>query len=340
MVGRLWLLLAATVLFLALCQPFMLTLPTLYQSEKQAALALAQKAQTVFGTRISGPEYTLITTTLAPPEAKRLSLHPDFAAVAVGWLKQAGVGPGCRVAVNLSGSFPALNIAVLAAVQAVGAEPVITASVGASTWGATDPDFTWLDMERQLQQAQLWPWRSAAASLGGVGDNGGGLTPEGKELALAAIRRSGVPLIAAPDLRSAIDRRLDLYLGAAGELPSVLVNVGGSHVLFGEAGHRAPLPQGLNMGYHPLLAAQDGLAAAFLQTNRPVIHFLNIRQLAAQYGIAADTPPGSSGAFFSRQLPLSLRLVGAVWLVLVLLLLKKNFSLRQDFWFRQSNSNR
>ena len=33
------------------------------------------------------------------------------------------------------------------------------------------------------------------------------------------------------------------------------------------------------------------LAAAFLQSNRPVIHFINIGQLAAQYGIAADTPP-------------------------------------------------
>ena len=340
MVKRLWLLLAATVLFLAICQPFMLTLPTLYQNEKQVAVVLAQKAQAVLGARISGPEYTLITTTLAPPEAKRLSLHPDFAAVAVGWLKQAGVGPGSRVAVNLSGSFPALNIAVLAAIQAVGAQPVITASVGASTWGATDPDNTWLDMERQLQQARLWPWQAVAASLGGVGDNGGGLTPEGKDLALAAIRRSGVPLLAAPDLRTAIDRRLDMYRGASGELPLVLVNVGGSHVLFGEAGHRAPLPQGLNMGYHPLLAAQDGLAAAFLQTNRPVIHFLNIRQLAAQYGIAADTPPGASGAFFSRQLPLPLRLLGAAWLVLVFILLKKNFSARQDFWFRQSNSNR
>jgi poly-gamma-glutamate system protein len=340
MVGRLWLLLAATVLFLALCQPFMLVQPTLYQNEKQAALALAQQAQALLGMRISGPEYTLITTTLAPPEAKRLSLHPDFAAVAAGWLKQAGIGPGSRVAVNLSGSFPALNIAVLAAIRAVGAEPVITVSVGASTWGATDPEFTWLDMEGQLQQAGLLPWRAAAASIGGVGDNGGGLTPEGKELALAAIRRSGAPLLAAPDLRTAIERRLDLYRGADRELPAVLVNVGGSHVLFGEAGHRAPLPQGLNRGYHPLLAAQDGLAAAFLQTNRPVIHFLNIRQLAAQYGIAENTPAGTSGAFLSRQLPLPLRLVGAVWLALVFILLKKNFSPKQDFWFRRSNNNR
>ena len=334
MVKKIWLLLAATLLFIAFCQPFLQARPTLYQAEKKAALALAEKAQAVLGPRISGPEYSWITTTLAPPEAKRLSRHPDFAAVAVGWLKQAGVGPGSRVAVNLSGSFPALNIAVLAAIEAIGAQPVVTSSVGASTWGATDPEFTWLDMERELIQAGLWSWRSVAASLGGVGDGGGGLTPEGKELALAAIRRSGASLITAADLQGAIEHRLQLYRGDAVELPPVLVNVGGSHVLFGQSGHRAPLPQGLNRGYHPLLGAQDGLAAAFLQTNRPVIHFINIRQLAAQYGISEHAPAGTSGAFVSRQLPPMLRLLAGIWLSGIFWLLwhasKAGFSLQRS----------
>jgi poly-gamma-glutamate system protein len=334
MVKKIWLLLAATLLFIAFCQSFLQARPTLYQAEKQAALALAEKAQAVLGPRISGPEYSWITTTLAPPEAKRLSRHPDFAAVAVGWLKQAGVGPGSRVAVNLSGSFPALNIAVLAAIEAIGAQPVITSSVGASTWGATDPEFAWLDMERELVGAGLWRWRSVAASLGGVGDAGGGLTPEGKDLARSVIQRSGASLIAAADLQGAILRRLQLYRGETGELPPLLVNVGGSHVLFGQSGHRAPLPQGLNRGYHPLLGAQDGLAAAFLQTNRPVIHFINVRQLAAQYGISENTPAGQSGAFVSRQLPPGLKILAGCWLSSVFWLLwrggKAGFSLRQS----------
>ena len=176
-------------------------------------------------------------------------------------------------------------------------------------------------MERELTAAGLWRSRTVAASLGGVGDAGGGLTPEGKELAHSAIRRSGADLIAAADLQGAIGRRLQLYRGEANELPPLLVNVGGSHVLFGEAGHRAPLPQGLNRGYHPLLGAQDGLAAAFLQTNRPVIHFINVRQLAAQYGISENTPPGTSGAFVSRQPPPVLRVLAGCWLAGVLWLL-------------------
>ena len=321
MVKRLLFLLGANLVFFIICLMLLQTSPTAHQAEKQAAVAQAIRAQEILGSRISGPEFTLITTTLAPHQAKILSLHPDFAAVIAGWLAEAGVGSGSKVAVNLSGSFPALNIAALAAVGAVGAEPVITSSVGTSTWGATDPEFTWLDMERQLWRAGLWQWRSIAASPGGVGDRGGGLTTEGKTLALAAITRNGVPLLESADLREAVGRRLGYYRDAGKEVPPVLVNVGGSHVVFGESGHRSPLPQGLNIGYHPLLAAHDGLAAAFLQSNRPVIHILNISQLAAQYGIRPDTPPGKSGAFLSRQLPLPLRVVVGIWVIGIFMIL-------------------
>ena len=320
---RLGWLLAMSLLVFAVCRFGLQTLPPAYESEKKAAVELAQRAQFLIGDRIIGPEYTLMTTTLAPRAVKLLSRHPDFAAVSVGWLKEAGIGAGSRVAVNLSGSFPALNIAVLSALQAVGAEPVITSSVGASTWGANDPEYTWLDMEADLAQAGLWHWRSAAASVGGVWDRGGGLAPEGKEMALDAICRSGVLQIHSVDLQQAIQKRLTIYRGEEGKLPDLLVNVGGSHVFFGEAGHRAPLPQGLNRGYHPLLSRQDGLAAVFLQSNRPVIHVLNIAQLAAQYGINADTPPQESRAFRAVQLPTGLRAVAAGWVLAVLALLQR-----------------
>lgn len=316
-------LLAATLAVYLAVLAFRQPLPLPHPAEREAAAAQAARAQAVLGPRITGPEYTWITTTLAPHQVKLLSLHPDFAALAAGWLKKAGAGPGSRVAVNLSGSFPALNIAVLSAIRAVGAEPVIISSVGASTWGATDPEFTWLDMERTLNAAGVWTWRSEAASVGGVGDKGGGLTPEGRLLAEAAIRRSGAVLMVPGSLREAIDLRLERYRGPDGTLPAVLVNVGGGHVIFGGSGHRSPLPQGLNLGYHPLFSTHDGLAAAFLQSNRPVIHLLNVGQLAAQYGIYPWTPAGGSGAFLSRQPPLPLRVLTGLWLAGVLTVLWK-----------------
>lgn len=132
-------------------------LPAANLETKRTAVELAIRAQSVLEGRLIGPEYSLITTTLAPKEAKQLSTHTDFAAVCVEWLLQAGVRKGNQIAVNLSGSFPALNIAVLSAVKAVGAEPVITSSVGASTWGANDPRFTWLDMEKDCRRLVFLP---------------------------------------------------------------------------------------------------------------------------------------------------------------------------------------
>lgn len=306
-------LIAVSLVVLAACRQLFYLAPADDYELKAAAVAKTLAARAVIGERLVGPEYTEITTTLGPLAAKQLSQHADFAAVAVQLLGEAGVRKGDRVAVNLSGSFPALNIAVLAAITAIGAEPVITSSVGASTWGATDPDYTWPDIEKTLVAAGIWQWRSAAVSLGGVGDRGGGLTPEGVALAQAAAGRAGVPVLVPADLGEAIEKRLAVY-GQSGDLPAALVNVGGNQVIFGAHGHRAPLRQALTAGYLPNFAVPDGLAAPFIASNRPVIHLLNVVQLAAAYGVKADSPPGTSEVMYKRTIPPAARVLIALWL--------------------------
>ncbi|MDT8903026.1 poly-gamma-glutamate system protein [Anaeroselena agilis] len=310
---RFALLVLASFLLLAIARGTVRHEPDAAYPAMAAAVATAVRAQAAVGDRLIGPEYTAITTTLGPLAAKKLSLHPDSAALAVRYLLAAGIGPGDRVAVNFSGSFPAVNIAVLAAIQAIGAEPVITSSVGSSTWGASDPDYTWLDIEQTLVAGGIWPWRSAAASVGGVGDVGGGLTPEGVAAARAAIRRTGVSEMRPADLDEAVALRLAAYR-RDGQLPVALVNVGGSHVIFGRRGHDSPLRQALTAGYSPLRRVADGLAAPFVDNNRPVIHFLNIGQLAAANGIEADNPPGTSAVMYTRTVPAATRLATVVWL--------------------------
>lgn len=298
---------------------------------ERKAIALAKRAQAIIGDRLIGPEYTPITTTLAPLEAKRLSTDPRFAAVAFRCLKEAGIGPGDRVALNFTGSFPALDIAVLAAVTAIGARPVLVSSVGASTYGATDPDFTWLDMERAIAEAGVWPWRSRAASIGGARDRGNGLFPEGVELAEAAIRRSGVPALRPADARESVALRARIFEEDTGTLPPVLVNVGGSLAFFGPRGHRAPLREGLTRGYHPGLALSDGLAALFLRSNRPVIHFINVKRLAARYGIRqGDAPADSGGLPPARREPLAMKVLIAFWIVASFAFL--HYGRRRGWW--------
>ena len=126
------------------------------------------------GSGLIGIEYSDITTSLGDLRAKQTSLNPTFAGLVVKWLREAGVRRGDRIAVTFSGSFPALNLAVLCASEVMGLDSFVISSIGASIYGANIYGFTWLDMENRLNQAGLLHRRSRYASLGGITDIEGG----------------------------------------------------------------------------------------------------------------------------------------------------------------------
>ena len=114
--------------------------------------------------------------------SKQTTVNPNFAAVVVEWLKDLGIQSGDLVAVGASGSFPAMNIAVYSALHQLGADPIIITSAAASQYGANVPNFTWLDMEATLRREGVFPYKSVAASRGGVGDEAIGLTKRGRRM--------------------------------------------------------------------------------------------------------------------------------------------------------------
>ena len=67
------------------------------------------------GTGLIGDSMTLVTSVPGNLKAKQTSLNPNFAAAVVQMLHDAGVREGDVVAVGCSGSFPALNLSVYAA---------------------------------------------------------------------------------------------------------------------------------------------------------------------------------------------------------------------------------
>ena len=123
-------------------------------------------------TGMIGLDYSFITTTVGNLEAKRTSTNPNMAAVVVDMLHELKLQPGDKVAVNCSGSFPALNIAVMCALQELQLEPYLISSFGSSTHGANDPEFTYLDMEQLLVEQGLLTHRSDLFSIGGMEDLG------------------------------------------------------------------------------------------------------------------------------------------------------------------------
>ncbi len=243
-------------------------------------------------TGLIGPDFTSLTTTLGDLEAKRTTTNPGMAALIVHLLSEAGVTAGDTVAVGCSASFPALMIASLAAVEAMGVHPVTIISLGASSYGATDDEFNLLDIYLVLRKEGVLGVPIAAVSLGGKRDAGEDFEPETREKLFRQIEESGIPLIHEPDLRMNVEKRMGVYLGggAAGGI-AAFINVGGSDANIGTSPQVLRLSPGLNLD--PPIPPEDeqGMIFEFAARGVPVIHLLYIKGLALKYGLPWDPVP-------------------------------------------------
>lgn len=240
------------------------------------------------GTRywgLIGEDFTPMTTTLGTLEAKETSCNPDFAALIVRFMFEIGIDSGSVVGVMMSGSFPALAIATLAALQTVGAEAVIFSSLGASCYGANQGDATWIDMERWLNDHGGLQYRSRLITPGGENDNGGGMMEEGLAMMETAAARNGVELYRPADLNEAIMTKTQILTEAGIDL---VINIGGNQAALGTYPQASLIPTGYHFGLSPDNNPERGVLARIAEQNIPYIHLLNIRDLASRY----DMPIG------------------------------------------------
>lgn len=258
-------------------------------------------------TGIIGAEWSPITTTLGALEAKRTGANPDFAAVVVDMLKEAGLEEGDFVAVNLSGSFPALNIAVISAVEVLGLDSAIISSAGASAWGANEPGFTYPDMEQVLYEAGIFKARSEAVSMGGAGDIGREMDEAVVKELLARYKKQGRTIIYQPDFGLNLQQRLEIYQKKNKSI-SCFINVGGNLLSSGGNEDFTRLRTGLiKKGEYTGSRKGEGLIQEFLYKGIPVINLLNIKSLAVQYGVPVDPYPmpavGEGDIFYEYRYP-------------------------------------
>jgi poly-gamma-glutamate system protein len=239
-----------------------------------------------------GLENSVITTSLGHLEAKRTAANPNFAAAVVRMLKQAGVGRGDAVAVGASGSFPALAAASLAAIQAVGAKPVMIVSLGASNWGANDPRFTLLDMLDCLREKGVLVARPSALAVGGENDDGSDMSAEGRELVARKIEARGLPVVREKTLAADVRRRMEIYTEGAGTASlKAFVNVGGSWANMGTDSRVLELAPGLTASPFVPPTEKRGVIQEMAARRIPVIHLLYVKGLAERYGLPWDPVP-------------------------------------------------
>ncbi|NIO48198.1 MAG: poly-gamma-glutamate system protein [Candidatus Aminicenantes bacterium] len=243
-------------------------------------------------TGLIGLDFSPITTSIGSLEAKRTTTNPNFAALIVSLLKEAKIESGDTIAVGASSSFPALIVAVLSAAKAMNLKPIVINSLGASQWGANNPNFHWLDMQNCLLNAGKFDARPIGLSLGGASDEGKDMSPEGRSFLINEIRERGNFFLHEPDLMRNVEARMRLYEEKAGESKiKAFINIGGSWPNMGEDPEILKLRPGLVKVKQFPPAEKRGVLFEMAALNIPVVHLLYIKGLVERYGLSWDPIP-------------------------------------------------
>jgi len=280
-----------------------------------------------FQTGLIGDEITPLTTTLGNLEAKQTALNPDFAALILRWLWELDIQIGETLGLQLSGSFPSLNIAAIIACDVMQLNPIISSSIGSSSFGANLPEFTYLDMEKRLYEEGVIQHCSSIVTPGGNNDDKILLWENSDSLIDKVIERTGYPLLHPSTLDKAIQKKWQLFHSAG--IVKGFINVGGNHSSIGNCSHSATFPMGL---VRKMQACQDpnrGLLMYFFEQRKPVIHLLNIRSLAIQANLPL-TPnlsdsAGNSDIYFKVSQPLWINMTLVILMLFSWLLLRSPY---------------
>jgi len=236
-------------------------------------------------TGVIGMEYSSVTTTIGYEYAKELSTKPGWAGWLVRELTKHEIWKGADVAISMSGSFPALNIAVLAALQELDADVSCISSVGASSYGANEPGFSWPEIERLLSEERVLKVGSSAVTLGGTGDRGREWSDYGQDIAMRSVKQSLLPLIKPTSLRDAIRKRIRLYGNPQDYF--CYINIGGGQASLG-GGARMRFDRG-GWYFEPLpnKGEPNGVMDRFLDDGVPCLNLLFLDDLDKREGITA-----------------------------------------------------
>ncbi len=273
------------------------------------------------GSGLIGRNLSPITSVVGYVAAKQTSVNPNFAAVIVHLMRQIGLDRGDLVAVAGTGSFPAMNLAVLVSCKVLGLRCVMISSVASSMYGANHPRLTWLDMERVAYREGLLDARSIAASIGGTDDNGAQLSELGVEMALKAIKRNKVTLIREGTLAGNIATRLRLYEEAAnGEPYKAYINIGGGEASVGSHFTKVLFRPGINRRLPRKTIPDEGAMTLMMRKYKiPAIHVSSVGRIAEKYGLPRapqKMPPVAEGPLFFNVV-YSLPLAAVLLVVLV-----------------------
>lgn len=279
-----------------------------------------------FDTGLLGDEYNEYTTSLGHLESKRTSTNPNMAALVVKMFHEVGLKSGDHVAVGFSGSFPALNLAVLSASEVMGLDLTIISSFGSSTYGANQIELTFPKMLSMLNSDNYTKYNSSLVTMGGDDDVASEKPPELIDRIIKEYEKLNLKVMIEPNFQENINKKVDVYYSKKDV--DCYIAVGGNLTFLGIGEFDIANKQGI------LKSSQirgtdygdnDGLINYFLSKNIPTIHLLNVKKIVADYGLPFDppiwSPIGASNVYYkvgySKTLPIITLFVSVVYIIYI-----------------------
>ncbi|WP_300360563.1 poly-gamma-glutamate system protein [Fusobacterium sp.] len=282
-------------------------------------------------TGLMGKEWSNISTTLGNEEAKRTSINPDFSALITKKLKNLNLKEGDVVAVNMSSSFPALNLALISSLDTLKLKGIIVNTVGSSNYGGNIEEFDYLDMENYLYQKGLIKNKSIAYSFGGIDDIGKEFEISLKEKIKEKNKKYNLKFFYNENVEKNIDERYEFYKKYGEQKIKAFVNIGGNILSLGKTSNII-INKDVILNRTENKEIKTGLISKFFSNEIPILYLLNIREIALRNGIPIDPVPfpeiGTSLVYFEKISNFSYNL-GII--LIVLLYLIKNILLKKYF---------
>ncbi len=234
-----------------------------------------------------GVEWSMTTTTLGDLAAKRTACNPVWAIQFYRWFSDLQLKPGDNIAIFSSASFPGLLLSAISAAEAMELNPLLVVSLGASTWGANEPDNLWPVLAQEMRRGGFIRKQADYYTLGGEAESGLGLSLEAKTHLHKVAIDSNIELLTADNLQDMIAHKAQLLAMHQADL---LINIGGSHANMGDDDQILKLSTGLVTGNNKTKAG-NGVIGFAIENDIPVIHMLNLKAISNKAGISYDSPP-------------------------------------------------
>ncbi len=258
-------------------------------------------------TGLIGAARTTITTDRGLLSEKQAAINPNLAAVFVEEFSRQGLKPGDSVAISITGSNPAVNLALYAAITVLKLEPTIVVSLSSASYGANLEEYTWLDIESILRQKGLLDFGCSHASLGGKDDLGEGLSESGINALSDAMSRNQVRPIIGNSFEENIQARQNAYNSQlpAGKRYGLFVNVGRGLASVGSIPNANQIREGMNPKLAEELFEPEGVMMIMAREGVPVFSMQHPRRWIRRYkledGSGRIPEPGVGPAFSVKK---------------------------------------